>query len=359
MNEPRLSEEQARQQLAGFAATWHTREEWQARAANIRAGILRGANLSPLPTRCDLKPIIWGRQQRRGYTVENVAFESLPGFFVTGNLYRPTDATGRHAAMLCTHGHWDGTPRVMEMMQNRCVGLARMGVVAFAYDMVGYTDSTQMEHKNRLSLTLQIWDSMRALDFVTTLPEVDSARLGCTGESGGGTQTFLLAAVDDRLGLSVPTVQVSAHFFGGCICESGLPIHHSATHDTDNVEIAALFAPKPQLLISDGKDWTHNVPKVEFPYIQSVYKTFGAEDEVENAHFAEEGHDYGPTKRQAMYRFVAKHWGLNAAQADETDSVVPGDSLRVFNSDHPRPADALQGAEAIGAALRKSQSQGL
>lgn len=357
MREPRLTEEQGREQLESFAATWQTRAQWEARAANIRSGILRGANLVPLPERNALNPIRWGRQQRRGYTVENVAFESLPGFFVTGNLYLPARAGERFPAMLCAHGHWAGTPRVSEMMQSRCAALARMGVVAFAYDMVGYTDSTQMEHENRLTLTLQLWDSMRCLDFVTSLPEVDSTRLGCTGESGGGTQTFLLGAVDDRLTLSVPVVQVSAHFFGGCICESGLPIHHSATHDTDNAEIAALFAPKPQCIISDGRDWTRNVPKVEFPYIHRVYTVCGAPDEVENVHFAEEGHDYGPTKRRAMYRFVAKHWHLRAGDADETDSVADPASLRVFGPGHPRPDRALLGAEAIAAALGQAKDQ--
>jgi len=355
MKEPRLTEDQARAQLASFAATWHDRAEWEARAVAIRKGILAGANLDPLSARCPLKPIRWGRQDRRGYSVENVAFESVPGFFVTGNLYWPANATPPLPAMLCAHGHGKVAPRVSDAVQLRCAALARMGVVVFAYDMAGYGDSTQTIHKDPNALTFQLWDSVRSLDFLTSLPEVDTHRLGCTGESGGGTQTFLLAAVDDRLTLSVPVVQVSAHFFGGCVCESGLPIHHSATHDTDNAEIAALFAPRPQCVISDGKDWTKNVPKVEFPYILSVYKVMGAASQVENAHFADEGHDYGPSKRQAMYRFVAEHWNLNAASADETDAIVDTNSLRVFTDSHPRPAYALQGGEAVAAAFAQAR----
>jgi len=361
MKEPRLTEEQAREQLAAFAKTWHTRAEWEARARNIRECILREAQLTPLPSRCGLDPIVWGKHNCKGYTVENVAFQSLPGFFVTGNLYRPAEGNGPFAGVLCPHGHLT-RGRLNSATQTRCAVLARMGAVVFAYDMVGFGDSTQLKHDDDNVLTLQLWDSMRALDFLTSLAGVDPKRLGCTGESGGGTQTFLLGAVDDRLAVSVPVVQVSAHFFGGCKCESGVPIHHSERHDTDNVEIAALFAPKPLLVISDGKDWTKNVPQVEFPYIQKVYQLYNAMDKVENAHFAEEGHDYGPSKRQAMYKFMAKHLGLNLkavaapdGTCDETDTVLDEATLEVFTPEHPRPASALADSKAVADALAKAR----
>jgi uncharacterized protein len=363
MKEPRLTQEQGREQLAAFARTWHTRAEWEARAKNIRECILRGANLVPLPVRTPLKPIIWGKRVCAGYTIENVAFESLPGFFVTGNLYRPIEGKGPFPGILCPHGH-GVRPRMAVATQTRSAMLARMGAVVLAYDMVGIGDSTQIQHKDPNSLTFQLWDSIRALDFLTLLPDVDARRLGCTGESGGGTQTFLLAAVDDRLAVSVPVVQVSAHFFGGCVCESGLPIHHSSRIDTDNVEIAASFAPKPQLVISDGKDWTRNTPTVEFPYIQRVYQVYGAADEVENAHFEKERHDYGPSKREAMYKFMAKHLGLNLkavttpdGRIDESNTVVDGKLLDVFTPEHPRPAYALQGGAAVLEALEAAKKQ--
>jgi len=354
--EPRLTEEQGKAQLDSFAKTWHNRAEWQARAKNIREGILREAQLTPLPMRCPLKPIIWGKQVRNGYTVENVAFESLPGFFVTGNLYRPLAEKGPFPGVLCPHGH-SKQGRLDPATITRAATLARMGAVAFAYDMVGYNDSSQAKHDDENVLTLQLWDSMRALDFVTSLPDVDEKKIGCSGESGGGTQTFLLGATDPRVAVSVPVVMVSAHFFGGCKCESGLPIHHTDKHDTDNVEIAALFAPKPMCLVSDGKDWTKNVPQVEFPYIQSVYKLYGAVDKVENVHLPEEGHDYGPSKRDAMYRFMAKHLGLNLKRVvadgkiDEVDTSLDPKSLNVFNEAHPRPEHALKDGAEVAAAL--------
>jgi hypothetical protein len=361
MKEPRLTEEQGREKLASYAASWHTRAEWEQRAKNIREGILRGANLTPLPARCGLKPILWGRQVRRGYTVENVAFESLPGFFVTGNLYRPADGKGPMPGILCPHGHGKN-PRVSSATQSRSAVLARMGAVVLAYDMVGMCDSTQAPHTDPNVLTFQLWDSMRALDFLTSLPEVDAKRLGCTGESGGGTQTFMLGAVDDRVAVSVPVVMVSAHFFGGCRCESGLPIHHSDRHDTCNAEIAALFAPKPQCIVSDGNDWTKNVPKVEFPYIQSVYQVYDAAGQVENMHLPNEGHDYGPSKRDAMYRFMARRLGLNLnavetadGKIDESDTVAEAASLAVFTPGHPRPPYALKGGAEVEKALRAAQ----
>ena len=169
MKEPRQTEEQGREQLESFAKTWHTRAEWEARAKNIRESILREAHLSPLPTRSPLKPILWGKQSANGYTVENVAFESLPGFFVTGNLYRPADGKGPFPGVLCPHGHGQ-RPRFAEATQTRSAILARMGAIVFAYDMVGMGDSTQLSHKDPDALSFQLWDSIRALDFLTPCP---------------------------------------------------------------------------------------------------------------------------------------------------------------------------------------------
>jgi len=351
-----LTEEAAKEQLARFAKSYSNLAEWKYRAKGIREGILRGAELYPLPKKCPLNPIIHSKRQYDGYTVENVGFESLPGVFVTGSLYRPREGKTPFAAVLCPHGHW-GDPndygRFRPDQQKRCATLARTEAVVFSYDMVGWGDwkNAGWQHNRPKVLKLQLWNSIRAVDFLSSLKDVDPNRIAITGASGGGTQSFMLTAVDDRIAVCVPVVMVSAHFFGGCNCESGMPIHKSDTHETSNVEIAALAAPRPLLLISDGKDWTKNVPDVELPYIRNIYRLYGVESNVENLHLPDEGHDYGLSKRTGMYKFLAKHLHLSLDKVAKPDGSIDEDfviiekieNMLVFDPNHPRPANAVSG----------------
>ena len=373
-----LKPEQGKAVLDAAIEHFPDRNSWDAYAQHVRQRIQQGAGLSPWPKRTPLNTIIRDRRVYDGYTIENVAFESVPGYFVTGNLYRPINAKPPYAVMLSTHGHsnkiakpedYDRHARFAPNMQHRCGTLARMGAVVFSIDMFGYGDSimqvAQEAHKNPFSLTIQTWDNMRAMDFLLSLDGADAKRVGVSGESGGGTQSFLLTALDRRITLSVPVVMVSAYFFGGCQCESGLPIHRSDDHFVNNAMIAALAAPRPMLVVSDGKDWTQNVPNVEYPFLQKIYGYYDAKSNVANVHLPNEGHDYGPSKRDAMYRFVAERFGLNLAAVLNADGKIDESKvtiersgpMHVFDDAHPLPDGSLRDVSAIKGALNKLQQE--
>ncbi len=353
------TEGEAERHMMEFSTKWSDRQSWEERAHMIRMGMIRGMGWNKLPQDpANPEVLVHSERIMDGYIVQNIAIESFPGFYVTGNLYRPLRTEGRTAGILCPHGHWEEPPgRMREDMQLRCAFLARMGAVVLAYDMVGYGDHKQIDHRMPLSLVIQTWNSKRALDYLLSRGDVDPERIGITGASGGGTQTFILTALDDRIKVSAPAVMVSAHFFGGCICESGMPIHKSAQHQTNNVEIAALAAPRPMLLLSVGGDWTKNNTVIEVPYLRKVYGLYQANSLLTHVHFPTERHDYGVNKRAAMYNFMAHHldlsfpsqlYNLKTSTMDEAFiSILSQEELAVFNDQHPIPQNALSGNKEV------------
>ena len=348
------TEDQANIIMKKWAGEWKTKADWEKRADVIRQGIIKGMKLDQMPVvNNDFKPIIRNTRTMDGYIVENIAIESFPGFYITGNLYRPLKADKKCPAILSPHGHWING-RMSPDVQTRCASFARMGAVVFAYDMVGFGDSKQVNHKIPIALLLQTFNSKRVLDYLVSRPDVDPERIGITGESGGGTQTIMITAIDNRIKVSVPVVMVSAYFFGGCTCESGMPVHRSKNHQTNNVEIAAICAPRPMLLISDGGDWTKNTPRIEFPYILKVYALYDAESKLDNAHFPGERHGYEATKRYPVYNFFDHYLGMDAGKLpyknafDESFvTILPKEELMIFTDKNPIPTNALKGDEAV------------
>jgi dienelactone hydrolase len=364
-------------------------EEWAKRAERVRRQILVSQGLWPMPTKTPLNPVVHGKIERDDYTVEKVYFESIPGFYVTGNLYRPRNKSGRLPGVLCPHGHWDqgrfmdqgvdgvrkeivqGAERFEEggrsVLQARCVQLARMGCVVFHYDMIGYADSVQISFevahrfaKQRPEMNtvenwglfspqaeghfqsvmgLQTWNSIRSLDFLLGLPDVDPERIACTGASGGGTQTFLLSAIDDRVKVAFPAVMVSTAMQGGCTCEnaSGLRV------GTGNVEFAALFAPRP-LGLTSADDWTKEMATKGFPELKQHYTMLGAPDNVmlkRGEHF---GHNYNYVSRAAMYSWFNRHLklGLKEPIVEEDYKRLTREEMSVWDDKHPKPEGGLE-----------------
>ena len=348
------TEDEANLMMKKFAGKWNNVKTWEKRAEIIKNGIINGMKWDQMPDiRGNFNPVIRNTREMDGYIVENIAIESFPGFYITGNLYRPTEKQEKYAAVLTPHGHLKDK-RFTDYVQYRSAALARMGAIVFAYDMIGYGESQQVTHRMPIALLLQTWNSKRVLEYLLSRPDVDHERIGMTGGSGGATQTFMLTAIDERIKVSVPVVQVSAHFFGGCVCESGMPVHKSYHHQTNNVEIAALCAPRPMMLISNGMDWTRNTPRIEYPYIRKVYALYNAEHKVENVHLPTEKHDYGYSKRTAAYVFLAHHLDLDISKLPYQDgigenfvTILPRSDLEVFTDEQPIPGDALKGDEAV------------
>jgi dienelactone hydrolase len=353
---------------------------WNARRQAVREQVLVATGLWPLPPKTPLKPVIHGRIDRDGYSVEKVFFASLPGHYVSGNLYRPRTADGKLRpgklpAVLCPHGHWRNgrfydagevaaraqvakkAEKTIEggryPLQARCAQLARMGCVVFHYDMVGYADSTTIGHdafsgadaELRLQnlMGLQTWNSIRALDFVCALPEVDTRRVGVTGASGGGTQTFILCAIDDRPAVAFPAVMVSTQMQGGCVCENCSLLRIG----TGNVEFAALFAPKP-LAMSGANDWTLDIERKGLPELKSIYKLYNNQvDRVTAKCWPMFEHNYNQPAREMMYNWFNKHLELSQASPVEEKPFKPitPAQLSVFDAAHPRPKDSASAAK--------------
>lgn len=369
-------------------------DSWNQRRDRLKQDLMVSLGLWPMPPKTPLNAVIHGSISMDGYTVSKVYFQSMPGFFVTGNLYRPliddsASSTEDHSrikqfpGVLCPHGHFregrftEATHDEIEtelasgaeslasnaksILQSRCAHLAKMGCVVFHYDMIGYADSQQipyavahgfvqrrkqMEQKDhwgffspqaelRLQsiMGLQTWNSIRALDFLISLPEVDPQRLGVTGASGGGTQTFILGAIDDRPTVAFPAVMVSTEMQGGCTCENTSLLRVSA----GNVDFAAMFAPRPMGLTA-ADDWTRNFQSDGFPQLQAVYDLYGQPKNVHLTARLEFGHNFNSVGRRAMYAWFHQHLSLDEPLEDEHSiQFLPRDQLTVYDQDHPAP----------------------
>ena len=356
-----------------------TVDDWADRKQEIKRRILVSQGLWPLPTKTDLNAVVHGSVERDDYTVERVFFESAPGHFVTGSLYRPKNRKGPFPAVLSPHGHWnrgrfyDAGENLIEQevqagaevdeiggrypLQARAVQLARMGCIVFFYDMTGNADSIQIAHRpgrwNHLDrsedwgfmsvqadlrlqnmMGLQTWNSIRALDFLFTLDDVDPSRIGVTGASGGGTQTMILSAIDDRISASMPCVMVSTAMQGGCTCENA-PLLRIGQ---GNIDIAAAFAPKP-LALTAADDWTIELREKGFPDLIKLYEMLEMPANLTGVFRTEFKHNYNLVNRTEMYRFFNRHFDLGYGEPIEERYYEPLNEQEstVWSGDYPAP----------------------
>lgn len=334
-------------ELDRIAAQYSNLQEWEQRKAELKPCLREALQLAHLPAAPASQPIITVERKFDGYTVRNIAIEILPGLYINGSLYKPAKYKGRIPVILNPDGHWQ-QQRYRPDCQYRCAALARMGAMAFSYDLFAWGESLlqfeEPDHRRSLAMTIQALGSIRILDYLLSLKDADTARVGITGGSGAGSHTVLMAALDDRIKVSAPVVAISSYFYGGCPCESGMPIHGCGNR-TDNVEIAAMAAPHPQLLVSDGGDWTDKTPEHDFPYLQKIYTYYNKKDNVSNVHLPTEGHDFGINKRKAVYDFMAKYLGLDLKTADESKiTIEKAPALYVFGDKGERlPSTAIHG----------------
>jgi dienelactone hydrolase len=351
------------------ARSYKTLAEWQGRKEFLRQQILSAAGLLPLFPKNDLHPQVFGRIENGDYSIEKVLLETLPGYYLGGNLYRPLKRAPKEGfpAVLTLHGHWaygrlENT--IICSVPARAISLARQGYVVLAVDMVGYNDSIQTPHDfgekpvEQLwgfgSFGLQLWNAIRGIDFLAALPGVNPNRIGATGASGGATQTYTLTAVDDRVRFSAPANMVSFTMQGGGVCENapGLRL------DTNNVEFAAMMAPRPMFMAAATGDWTRNMLKEEYPAVRAIYDLYGKGGDVE-ALLLDAPHNYNQANREAMYAFFGEHVLGEKDPAKFKERAIRVEMLQDMLALHNRtlPANALTFQQLFDEWVRLAKEQ--
>ena len=320
---PRRHTDEGRQMLDWLSAKYNNREQWEQRRAQLRKEVRELLQIDQFLDSCvsDPKPILSKVRRHDGYTTQNICLELTPGQHVFGTIYSPL-TKGRHPLIICPDGHW--LSRYRDDEQQRLGTLARMGAICVDFDLYGYGQSAAevSDHKTARAHIFQAACCLKLLDWMlSNRKDIDTARIAANGGSGGGTHTVLLTLLDERITCSAPVVHVASHFDGGCPCESGMPVQ-LACGGTCEAELAAIIAPRPLLLVSDGGDWTSTTPELEYPFIQRIFGFYDAKDNVRNVHLPDERHDFGPSKRQAVYDFFADVFGLNRSMIDESKVTI-------------------------------------
>ena len=327
---PRRHEAEGKMMLDYLSSLYSNKAEWEARRDSLRKEVRQRLELDAFLDSCTLKPLLSKVRKHDGYTTQNICIELTPEQHLFGTIYASTKK-GKHALIVCPDGHWPYRYRKDE--QQRLGTLARMGAVCVDFDLYGWGESEKEvgaeAHHTARAHVYQAACGYVLLDYILkNRKDIDPERVGVMGGSGGGTHTVMLSLLDERVTASAPVVHLASHFDGGCPCESGKPVQLSAG-GTCEPELAAVMAPKPMLIVSDGGDWTSSVPTLEFPYLQRIYGFYDAKDKVRNVHLPNERHDFKENKRQAVYDFFIDVFGLDRTMLDESKiTIEPDDVLK-------------------------------
>lgn len=334
---PRRHEDEGRQMLEYLSGLYNNKVEWEVRRDSLRIEVRQLLELDKFLDSCTFKPLLSTVRKHDGYTTQNICIELIPGQHLFGTIYayngksKKLKANSKKPLIVCPDGHWPMRYRKDE--QQRLGTLARMGAVCVDFDLYGWGESEKEvgadAHHTSRAHVYQAACGYVLLDWMLThRKDIDPKRVGVMGGSGGGTHTVLLSLLDDRVTASAPVVHLASHFDGGCPCESGKPVQLAAG-GTCEPELAAVMAPKPMLIVSDGGDWTSSVPTLEFPYLQRIYGFYGAQNQVRNVHLPNERHDFKENKRQAVYDFFIDVFGLDRSMLDESKiTIEPEDALK-------------------------------
>ena len=328
---PRRQAEDGVKLINWLSSHYNDRSSWEARKDSLRREVRQLLGIDQLLPLCAQEAPRYTKIRKfDGYSVQNFCLKTVNGHTVCGSIYAPL-SKGKHPLIICPNGHFTNG-RYGTVQQQRLGTLARMGAVCVDYDLWGWGESAdevgKEAHQTAEAHVMQALNGIRILDWMIQRKDVDTQRVGVNGGSGGGTQTVLLTVLDDRYTAANPVVSMSSWFDGGCPCESGMPIQ-LAGGGTCNAELAAMFAPRPMMVVSDGGDWTSTTPEVEFPYLQRIYGFYNAQDKVSNIHLPKERHDFGPNKRNAVYRFFIDTFGLDESKLDESKvTIEPEEALK-------------------------------
>ena len=320
--------DQTQRLAAACLAEVPSQEAWEERREEYRWQLLEMLGLDPLPERTPLEAQVTGTVERAAFTVENLHFQSLPGLYVTGNLYVPKGLEGPAPAILYVCGHGatrrDGVSYGSKVnYHHHGVWFAENGYVCLIIDTLQLGEIEGIHHgtyrydmwwwKNRgyTPAGVEAWNSVRALDYLETRPEVDAQRMGVTGRSGGGAYSWWLAAIDDRVAAAAPVAGITDmtnHVVDGVVeghCDCMFMVN---TYEWDYPMVAALVAPRPLLIINTDNDRIFPLDGVVRTYekVRPLYAAFGARDHLGLTIAPGPHRDLTPL-REAAFRWFDQH----------------------------------------------------